>query len=233
VLNDAIRWGKLARNPASAATVPKSPETRVTAWTAAELRRFLAVVEDDPFFALWRLAATTGMRRGELLGLTWRCLDLDGARLEVVQQLHANLTVGPPKTKRSGRTIALDPETVEALRQHRATQVLERDFAADVYQDRDLVFADALGGPIRPKTVTERFARYRRAAGVPTGTLHVLRHTAATLALTATPPVPLHIVAARLGDDPRTMLHTYAHLLPQSDVAAAETVAAMLAPTSG
>lgn len=229
-LNDAIRWGKLARNPATAATVPKASETGVSAWTAAELRRFLAGVEDDPLFALWRLAATTGMRRGEVLGLTWRCLDLDGARLEVVQQLRPDLTFGPPKTRRSERTIALDAETVEALRRHQAAQVLERDFASTSYDDRDLVFADALGGPIRPQTLTERFARHRTAAGILTGTLHVLRHTAATLALTASPPVPLHIVAARLGDDPRTMLHTYAHLLPQSDVAAAETVATMLAP---
>jgi integrase len=178
-------------------------------------------VNGDPKFALWRLAATTGMFRGELLGLTWRCLDLDGARLEVVQQLHANLTFGPPKSKRSERTIALDAQTVEALRRHRAAQVLERDFAGDAYDDRDLVFAHALGAPINPKRITEQFVRHRTAAGIPSGTLHILRHTAAPLALTATPPVPLHIVAARLGDDPTTMLGTYAHLLPQSDAAAA------------
>jgi integrase len=63
-------------------------------------------------------------------------------------------------------------------------------------------------------------------AGIPTGTLHILRHTAATLALTS--GVPLHIVAARLGDTPQTVLGTYAHLLPQSDELAAERVAAAL-----
>jgi hypothetical protein len=56
----------------------------------------------------------------------------------------------------------------------------------------------------------------------------VLRHTPATLALTATPPVPLHVVAGRLGDDPKTVLSTYAHLLPHSDAMAAEAVAAAL-----
>ena len=68
--------------------------------------------------------------------------------------------------------------------------------------------------------------RLRERAGIPSGTLHVLRHTAATLALTS--GVPLHIVAARLGDDPRTVLSTYAHLLPQSDELAAERVALAL-----
>jgi hypothetical protein len=56
----------------------------------------------------------------------------------------------------------------------------------------------------------------------------VLRHTHITLALTATPPVPLHIVAGRVGDDAKTILGTYAHLLPHSDALAAQTVAGLL-----
>ncbi len=91
---------------------------------------------------MWRLAATTGMRRGELAGLTWRALDLDGARLSVDQQLvptKGGATFGPPKSARSRRTVALDPETVALLRTHRETQVLERDFAGPAYVDRDLV----------------------------------------------------------------------------------------------
>ena len=60
-----------------------------------------------------------------------------------------------------------------------------------------------------------------------TGSLHILRHTHATLALSA--GIPLHVTAARLGDRPETLLHTYAHLLPQSDVQAAEQVAALIA----
>ena len=73
-----------------------------------------------------------------------------------------------------------------------------------------------------------RGKEHRKAAGVSSGSLHVLRHTSATLALTATPPVPLHVVAGRLGDDPKTVLGTYAHLLPHSDAMAAEAVAAAL-----
>jgi integrase len=89
------------------------------------------------------------------------------------------------------------------------------------------VFADELGGPIHPQRLTEWFGTLRKAAGIPTGTLHILRHTAATLALTN--GIPVHIIAARSGDDPNTVLDTYAHLLPQSDEQAAERVAALLA----
>jgi integrase len=113
---------------------------------------------------------------------------------------------------------------VTALRAHRETQLLERDFAGPAYEDRDLVFANPLGAPIYPMQLTKWFAGHRKDAEIQTGTLHVLRHTAATPALTS--GVPVHIVAARLGDDPKTVRSTYAHLLPQSDELAAERVAA-------
>jgi integrase len=115
---------------------------------------------------------------------------------------------------------------VDALRHHRDAQVLERDFAVDAYGDHDLVFADELGAPINPERLSEWFVSHRKAAGIPTGSLRVLRHTAATLTLTS--GVPVHIVAARLGDNPKTVLSTYAHLRPQSDEIAAERVAAAL-----
>jgi integrase len=191
--------------------------------------RFLEHVADDRLFALWRLAATSGMRRGELAAITWRALDLDGGRLEVSQQLvptRGGVTFGPPKSARSRRTIALDAETVEALRRHRIAQLLERDFAGDAYVDSDLVFADELGGAIHSQRLTEWFGKHRKAAGIPSGSLHVLRHTAATIVLTS--GVPVHIVAARLGDTPQTVLSAYAHLLPQSDEIAAERVATAL-----
>ncbi|MGO8907057.1 MAG: hypothetical protein ACLQMH_15760 [Solirubrobacteraceae bacterium] len=94
------------------------------------------------------------MRRGELLGASWRALDLENARLQVDQQLiptPGGCTFGPPKSKRSERTLALDPATVEALRAHREVQQLERDLAGAAYEDHDLVFCNELGSPIPPK----------------------------------------------------------------------------------
>jgi integrase len=226
-LNDAVRWGALTRNPTKMADPPPPPHSKARAWTARELARFLDVAADDRLSALWRLAGTTGMRRGELLGLTWRTVDLEAARLTVEQQLTPALELAAPKSGRGRRAIALDPATVDALRGHRDTQLLERDFADAAYIDRDLVFCDQLGGPIHPRRLGEHFHRHRAAAGIPAGTLHTLRHTVATLALTNA--VPVHILAARLGDRPEQILSTYAHLLPQSDELAAQRVAAALA----
>lgn len=154
------------------------------------------------------LAGLMGCRRaGELAGLTWRCLDLERARLSVEQQLvptRGGVSFGELKSASSQRTVALDGETLKVLRKHRETQLLERDFAGNAYVDCDLVFADEIDGPIHPQRLTESFRQLRKAAGLPTGTLHVLRHTAVTLALTA--GVPVHI--GREGwrparDDPR------------------------------
>jgi integrase len=226
VFRDAVRWGKLARNPAQAADPPAASENRAQSYTAKELERFLVHVQADRLAALWRLGAMTGMRRGELAGLTWRWLDLDAGTLRVEQQLLQTMTFGPPKSKRSRRQVALDAETVEILRKHRDAQLLERSFAGEAYVDHDLVFADALGGKLDPRKVTKWFGQQRKAAGLTLGTLHILRHTHITHALTN--GVPLHVVAARVGDRPETILATYAHLLPTSDAAAAEQVAALV-----
>ncbi len=141
--------------------------------------------------------------------MQWRTVDLDARRLRVERQLLPTVggcTFGPPKSKRSERTIALDEATADARRRHRDAQRLERDLAGDAYEDRDLVFCDELGGWIHPQRLTQLFAKHRKAADIPTGTLHVLRHTAATIALTE--GVPLHVVAGRLGDDATTLLGT-------------------------
>jgi integrase len=172
------------------------------------------------------------MRRGELLGLTWRALELDRSRLSVTQQLvptRGGCTFGPPKSRRSERTIALDPFTIGELERHRETQTVERALAGTAYQDGDLVFCNEVGAFIHPQKLTAAFTRLRKAAKIPMGTLHLLRHTHTTLALLE--GVPLHVVAARIGDDPKTVLDTYAHLLPTSDKAAAVVVAAALVYT--
>ena len=101
-----------------------SPSTTSTPLSPAyePMARNVGDVEDEPWFALGRPAATTGMRRGELLGLCWRDVDLDRERLNVRRQLQGSgrpMRFAPPKTEAGRRYIALDPISVEALRQHK------------------------------------------------------------------------------------------------------------------
>jgi integrase len=153
----------------------------------------------------------------------------EGASLRVERQLlpvPSGTAFGPPKSKRSRRTIALDEETVEALRKHRDAQVLEQDFAGEAYEHNDLVFASPLGERLHSRAISERFTVLRKQAKITVGSIHVLRHTAATLELGEGQPV--HKVAAELGDDPATLLRTYAHHVPRRGRSGAHVVAAAL-----
>lgn len=101
-LNDAVAWEKIARNPAARIKPPRVGQTRVTAWTANELRRFLEYVADDRLAALWRLGAMTGMRRGELCGLRWQDVDLEAGLLRVER----DRTAGALRLRRPERDTA-------------------------------------------------------------------------------------------------------------------------------
>jgi integrase len=246
-LGDAVDENKIIRNPAAAmrrrrgrraAPTTSGQLTPEKVWTGRELAKFLAHVEGERLYACWRLAAVTGMRRGELLGLRWRCVDESHVSIE--EQLipfptpgGGQAAFGPPKSERSRRKIAIDGKTAEALQQHREAQAVEKALAGDAYEDDDLVFCDELGRPIPPKRLTDAFKRLRKAAGLKVGNgPHVLRHTAATDWLVNREPV--HIVAARIGDTPEVVMRVYAHWLPKSDedvaARAAERLAA-LAPS--
>lgn len=125
---DAVRWRRLARNPAEAASPPakRSPETLI--WSPEQLRTFLEQVREDRHYALWLLAATTGLRRGELAGLRWCDIDLDRRQIRVVESRviakHQQVT-GLPKSERSRRTINVDAATLMALRLWRKCQAEE------------------------------------------------------------------------------------------------------------
>src|SRR6266511_3670106 len=128
-LKDALRWGLVTRNVADAVDAPNGLSPEMHAWTAEQLRAFLAHARRDRLFAAWMLFATTGMRRGEVAGL--RDLDLDLAaswvaprrpRVVVNHQVH----ISDPKTVAGRRLLALDPATVAALREHLELRKAER-----------------------------------------------------------------------------------------------------------
>jgi integrase len=228
--DDLIAIDPTLRKPGRRETRSVQPR-RFTVWTDTELRAVLGAAAGERLEALWRLAVASGCRRGELLGLTWLGLDTAAQTLTVSQQVIAargGLQILPCKTKGSQRTITLDPDTLAALQAHRQRQLLERDLAGPAYLDRDLIFADELGGPISPQRLTDWFGKLRDKAKVRPGRLHDLRHSHATHLLTR--GVPVHVVAARLGhSSPVVTLNTYAHVLPTSDEQAAKAIQAVLA----
>jgi integrase len=232
---DAARWQAIVRNPAEAADPPRPasrPEMRT--WSAVELSTFLRAVARDRLAGGWWLLATTGMRRGEILGLRWSDVDLDAGTLRITRTLittdaqrkgEPGMAWGTPKTAKGRRSVALDPATVAAVRQHRSRQLAERLAAGEAYDDGDLVVCHADGQPIHPKTMSYYFERETKRAGLPTIRLHDLRHTHATLALRA--GVHPRVVQERLGHaNVSITLDTYSHVdLDMQAVAAARVTA--------
>jgi integrase len=228
-LGDAARKGSVSRNVATLADPPKLSRNAKPAeqrfWTAGELRQFLDANQDHRHWAAWFLASFTGLRRGELLGLRWRDVDLDAKRLSVRQTLlsvNYRLEFSTGKTDNAERVIDLDDRTGSVLRMHRTHQLQERLLVGEKYGDLDLVFAHPDGQPIHPDVFSQTFDRRVRSLDVPRIRLHDLRHSHATLMLAA--GVPVKVVSERLGHaTPAFTQSVYQHVMPgmQADAAAA------------
>jgi integrase len=233
-LGDAERWGLVQRNAAAHAVAPRRQTRPPRVWSREQLRTFLASVRDERLYPLWLLLATTGMRRGEVCGLQWSALDLDGASLSVRETL--TMVDGmpersEPKTVAGRRRMALDAATVEALsgfRRRRAKERMQLGLGRIPDDEPLCVYPD--GTPIRPDVLSRLFERRVKAAGLPRLSLHGVRHTYATLALEA--GVHPRVVQQRLGHSHIAItLGTYSHVTIGMDEQAAEAVAALvLAP---
>lgn len=199
-LGDAARDGLVGRNAAADARPPYVPHSPVAYLTAPDVQRLLDATAGSAQGPLYALAATTGLRLGELLGLTWP--DVADGTLTVRRSLARSAAGGwelaQPKSARSRRTIPLPAIARDALDRQRVRQDTERASAGAAWQDRDgLVFTDGVGRPLRPEGVSARFRRERDDAGVPKVRFHDLRHSAATMMLAE--GVPLAVISEWLG----------------------------------
>jgi integrase len=225
-LSDAVRWGLLVRNPADQVDAPRKAETEMPTWSADEVRTFLDSVATDRLWAMWVLLCTTGMRRGEVLGLRWDDVDLAAGRIAVRRALVEvdgyDLHISEPKTARGRRSVKLDTRTVAALTYHRRWQMEER-LAEGIGGRPELLFTKPDGEPLQPQHVSQAFEARQRRAGLPIIRLHDLRHTAATIALSA--GIHPKIVSERLGHSTvQLTLDRYSHVVDGLQEAAAQQI---------
>jgi integrase len=199
-LADAVRDGLAGRNAAAESHPPYLPHRPITYLSARDLTRLLDATADDPLGPLYAVAATTGLRLGELLGLSWG--DVADGRLRVRRTLaraHGKgWELGEPKSGRSLRTLPLPTRAREALEVQRTRQRFAERAAGSAWQNRDgLVFTDAVGRALKPESISRDFGKARDAAGVPRVRFHDLRHSAATTLLAV--GVPLAVISEWLG----------------------------------
>ncbi|WP_440107488.1 site-specific integrase [Streptosporangium sp. H16] len=174
----------------------------------------LKAAHEHRLSALYVLALCLGLRRGELLGLRWVDIDLDGAKLEVIQTLQrveGRLQFVRPKTNDSERTVPLPSICVEALRAHRKQQFAERSDRWDDWEEHGLVFPSRRGTPMEPDNLRRSWGAIRKAAGLGDMRFHDLRHTCVTLLLNL--GVPPQVVRDIVGhSDIEVTMTIYAHV---------------------
>jgi integrase len=180
---DFERWGWAKRNVVSDAHPPRVPRKGRKVWTVGQLQTFLQRSRQDRFFALWVLEATSGMRRCELAGAQVDLIDLEAGTLQIEATrvvVDGKVIESDGKTENAQHLLALDPFTLAVLKLHVETLDQERrDFGPD-YLDHGVLFCWENGKPPHPDTITRRFKRLARDAGLPEIDLHDVRHSYAT-----------------------------------------------------
>ena len=228
-LGRATRWRLIPFNPAEDVDPPRDEKREIVTLSREEVERFFRVAESSRLFALFVVAALTGLREGELLGLRWQDVAKDAQGrpvLRIRQKLvraSTGLTLERGTKTGKGRAVRLPRLGTHALKEHRKRQLEDRMRAGARWEEHGLVFTSKRGTPIDPSNLSNKYLRkLLEKAGLPRVRFHDLRHGFATVLFSDTDVSP-KMVAEMLGHADISMtLNTYTHYLPtmQEDVIA-------------
>jgi integrase len=216
--NQAVRWRLIRENPALDVDPPRKEKRPATVLSGEQVLRFIEVSGTRRLFPLYVLDALTGLRAGEILGLSWDDLsrDREGPLLNVRRRL-LNSSEGvrlEEGTKAGQGMVVRLPELGEAvLRIHRKRQLEECMKAGPKWEDMGLIFTTRTGRHIHPNNISGYLRKDLEAADLPRVRFHDLRHSLATIM--AADGAHVAVIAGMLGHaNPTTTLSTYTHFVP-------------------
>ena len=199
-LEKAVEEGLITRNPSIGCKLPPKKNGEMKVLTQNEIVRLLNQAYDEGYYEMFLLELTTGMRRGEILGLKWRDLNLETGELNIKRQLTTK-GISVPKTKSSIRTILLPPDMLELLREMKKTAKYDWIFPSPVKE----------GEPRNPTAITKRFRIMLERVHCKHVRFHDLRHTFATMALEN--GMDVKTLSAMIGHvSSETTLNIYSHV---------------------
>ena len=202
-LQQAVEIGYLSTNPTSVCKLPRVEKAEIKPLDSEAIADFLKAVQGHQYEAVYVVTLFTGLREGEVLGLTWDCIDFDTGTITIKQQLQRVRGEGvyklvSPKNSKS-RRISPAPYVLNILRQQRARQMGWQLKSFGAWENPlHLVFTNEIGRNLSPQTVYLHFKKLAEAIGHPEARFHDLRHTYAVAALQA-------------GDDVKTVQETLGH----------------------
>jgi integrase len=220
-LGQAVRWELLSRNVADAVDPPKIERNALTTYDMTQTAELLEALRGTRLRLPVLLGVMCGLRRGEIIALRWRNIDLATGQMSVVEsaeQTAAGVRYKPPKSGR-GRTLALSATVVSELRQHRLSQAQELLRLGVRQTDATFVYTRQDGEPMQPRSLSQMWASC--STHLPHIRFHDLRHAHATHMLSA--GVHPKVASERLGHSKVGItLDLYSHVLPgmQEDAAA-------------
>ena len=232
-LTEAVDEGLISRSPAARVGLPRTVakqvrEKETETWTADEVDRFLEATANHRWAVAFRVSVLYGLRRSEMLALKWKNLDVAAGTLKIDESIVATRTGAEwsnAKNERSRRTIPIDEETMRAFARRRAEQAAERLVAGEGWEDNDLIVATRVGRLVLPRSYDRALERFVESAELPRLTSHGLRHTAAThMVQQASDLGELRAIADILGHSPEMLMNTYAHALPNSQLAVVDRI---------
>lgn len=227
-LTQAVRWQLIHRNAVDAVDKLKETKREMSLWTPQQAAHFLDVAAFHRLYALFYLAMSTGMRRGELLGLRWQ--DVSPTAVTIRQTLvsvRGQITVSTPKTAKGNRRVATSPDVFDVLEAHRVRQESERFTAGEAWVNSGLVFTTEIGTAIHPDTFKRYWSKVQKDAGVPKIRMHDLRHLHVSLLICE--GIDPRTIADRVGHSRTSMtMDVYAHLFEEQRQAAAISLLDML-----
>ena len=203
IYNKAEQWQIIGINPAANVKPPKIMKKEIDFYSVEDIKILIKSLEDEPIRArtMTLLAVYTGMRRSELLGLTWDSIDFEAKVIHINKAVVYIPKIGrlkkETKTVRSNRMIAMSESVENLLVQYRKWQCDTKDMLANKWTDSDFVFTNDFGEMIHPDSISQWFNRFIKRKGLKHITFHGLRHTAATLLISS--GVDIETVSRILG----------------------------------
>lgn len=203
-LNQAVKIGELKYNPTDACDLPKVYKKEIAPLEQDDIRKFMTAIKGTRFENIYTVTLFTGLRQGEVLGLTWDCVDFTRNTIYINKQLQKTCKVGGeyvlvPTKNGKARLITVAPHVMQVLRRQQTQQNESKAIAGDAWSNPNrLVFTNELGGNLIHLTVYKDFKEIVRSLGYDNARFHDLRHSYA-------------VAAIESGDDIKTVQTNLGH----------------------